>query len=214
MERLSLTQHAKAAAGKLKNSKLKRLTTISASLDANRETLSLDNREHAMMLVANLDRQCGQQSTDTDDLANYFGCSTLDVMEYVPALLSLQAKGFIESANGEEENIMKRQYELCEDVFNAIVEGREVKPIPPTASTEFDQFNFCAKASELIHSRSQEKQAMRKALSSHAESSLPDTSPGEGARRPGLGENHTSQAARHQRPGILLRDGKRFHPRR
>lgn len=165
MERLSLTQHAKAAAGKLKNSKLKRLTTISASLDAIRETLSLDNREQAMMLVAILDRQCGQQSTDTDDLANYFGCSTLDVMEYVPALLSLQAKGFIESANGEEENIVKRQYELCEDVFNAIVEGREVKPIPPTASTEFDQFNFCAKASELIHSRSQEKQTMRKALS-------------------------------------------------
>ena len=165
MERLSLTQHAKAAAGKLKNSKLKRLTTISASLDAIRETLSLDNREQAMMLVAILDRQCGQQSTDTDDLANYFGCSTLDVMEYVPALLSLQAKGFIESANGEEENIVKRQYELCEDVFNAIVEGREVKTIPHTAYTEFDQFNFCAKASELIHSRSQEKQAMRKALS-------------------------------------------------
>lgn len=165
MERLSLTQHAKAAAGKLKNSKLKRLTIISASLDAIRETLSLDNREQAMMLVAILDRQCGQQSTDTDNLANYFGCSTLDVMEYIPALLSLQAKGFIESANGEEENIVKRQYELCEDVFNAIVEGREVKPIPPTASTEFDQFNFCAKASELIHSRSQEKQAMRKALS-------------------------------------------------
>ena len=165
MERLSLTQHAKAAAGKLKNSKLKRLTTISASLDAIRETLSLDNREQAMMLVAILDRQCGQQSTDTDDLANYFGCSTLDVMEYVPALLSLQAKGFIESANGEEENIMKRQYELCEDVFNAIVTGREVKPVPPVHAAKFDQFDFCAKASDLIQRRSRESLSTQRLFS-------------------------------------------------
>ena len=165
MEKSSLIQHIKAAANKLKDSKLKRQAAIATSLEAIRQALSLDNQEQAMMLVVILDRQCSQRDSDIDGLSSYLGCSTLDVMEYVPALLSLQAKGFIESANGEEENIVKRQYELCEDVFNAIVEGREVKPIPPTASTEFDQFNFCAKASELIHSRSQEKQAMRKALS-------------------------------------------------
>lgn len=157
MERLSLTQHVKAAAGKLKNSKLKRLATAAASLEAIRRALSLDNQGEAMMLVAILDRQFSQQSTGIDELSEYFACATLDVIEYVPALLSLQEKGYIETVNGEEEQVVKRQFQLHEEVFSAIVEGREVKPVAAGTAQEFDRFDFCAKASALIHRRSSEK---------------------------------------------------------
>ena len=165
MEKPSLTQHIKVAAGKLKNSKLKRLASITAALEAVRQALSLDNLEQATMLVAILDRQCAQRASDVDDLAGYFGCALLDVMEYVPALLSLQAKGFIEATNSEDTPIATQQYQLCEDVFNAIVTGQEVKPVPPVHAAKFDQFDFCAKASDLIQRRSRENLSTQKLFS-------------------------------------------------
>ena len=165
MEKSSLIQHIKAAANKLKDSKLKRQAAIATSLEAIRQALSLDNQEQAMMLVVILDRQCSQRDSDIDGLSSYLGCSTLDVMEYVPALLSLQAKGFTEVTNGEETPIAKRQYQLCEDVFNAIVTGQEVKPVPPVHAAKFDQFDFCAKASDLIQRRSRENLSTQKLFS-------------------------------------------------
>ena len=165
MEKSSLIQHIKAAANKLKDSKLKRQAAIATSLEAIRQALSLDNQEQAMMLVVILDRQCSQRDSDIDGLSSYLGCSTLDVMEYVPALLSLQAKGFTEVTNGEETPIAKRHYQLCEDVFNAIVTGQEVKPVPPVHAAKFDQFDFCAKASDLIQRRSRENLSTQKLFS-------------------------------------------------
>lgn len=165
MEKSSLIQHIKAAANKLKDSKLKRQASIATSLEAIRQALSLDNQEQAMMLVVILDRQCSQRDSDIDGLSSYLGCSTLDVMEYVPALLSLQAKGFIEVTNSEDTPIATRQYQLCEDVFNAIVTGREVKPVPPVHAVKFDQFDFCAKASDLIQRRSRESLSTQRLFS-------------------------------------------------
>lgn len=165
MEKSSLIQHIKAAANKLKDCKLKRQAAIATSLEAIRQALSLDNQEQAMMLVVILDRQCSQRDSDIDDLSSYLGCSTLDVVEYVPALLSLQAKGFIEVTNREDTPIATRQYQLCEDVFNAIVEGREVKAVPPVHAAKFDQFDFCAKASDLIQRRSRENLSTQKLFS-------------------------------------------------
>ena len=118
-----------------------------------------------MMLVVILDRQCSQRDSDIDGLSSYLGCSTLDVMEYVPALLSLQAKGFIEVTNSEDTPIATRQYQLCEDVFNAIVTGQEVKPVPPVHAAKFDQFDFCAKASDLIQHRSSDNQTTQRLFS-------------------------------------------------
>ena len=165
MEKPSLIQHIKAAANKLKDSKLKRQAAIAASLEAIRQALSLDNQEQAMMLVVILDRQCSQRDSDIDGLSSYLGCSTLDVMEYVPTLLSLQAKGFIEVTNSEDTPIATRQYQLCEDVFNAIVTGQEVKPVPPVHAAKFDQFDFCAKASDLIQHRSSDNQTTQRLFS-------------------------------------------------
>lgn len=165
MEKSSLIQHIKAAANKLKDSKLKRQAAIATSLEAIRQALSLENQEQAMMLVVILDRQCSQRDSDIDGLSSYLGCSTLDVTEYVPALLSLQAKGFIEVTNSEDTPIATRQYQLCEDVFNAIVTGQEVKPVPPVHAAKFDQFDFCAKASDLIQRRSRENLSTQKLFS-------------------------------------------------
>ena len=76
MEKSSLIQHIKAAANKLKDSKLKRQAAIATSLEAIRQALSLENQEQAMMLVVILDRQCSQRDSDIDGLSSYLGCST------------------------------------------------------------------------------------------------------------------------------------------
>lgn len=165
MEKTSLTKLAQAAANLLKNGGLKNVADAAAPLEAIRQALGLDNQEQALMLVAILDRQCEQRETDIDDLSSYFGCSALEVMQYAPALLALEAKGATECTQDEDTPLAKRSYQLREEVFADIVEGREVKLLPPDKNNAFDQFGFCAKASGLIQRRSQGNLSTQKLFS-------------------------------------------------
>ena len=104
METTSLMQHIRTAASKLNGCKLKRSNVIAPTLDAIGKELQLASREETMILVAVLDRQCTCRNTELDDLANYFECSALDVMEFVPAINSLISKGYISTENKSERH--------------------------------------------------------------------------------------------------------------
>lgn len=154
MEKTTLMQHIRTAASKLNGCKLTRLTPAAASLDAICDTLGLGSREEAMALVAILDRQCNGRSTDLDDLSTYFQCSALDVMSLMPALNALTAKGYVTLENRSERLLSRKQFTLCTDIFYALIEGREVRPVAPSANAEFDQFDFCNAVHDLIDARS------------------------------------------------------------
>ena len=153
MENVTLMQNIRIAASKLKDCKLKRLNLITPTLEAIKRELFLSSKEETMILVAILDRQCSCQNTDLGDLSNYFGCSALDVMEFVPAINSLLSKGYIMAENRSEWLISKKQFMLCADIFYAIIEGREINLISPDNANAFDQFDFCEAVHHLIEER-------------------------------------------------------------
>lgn len=153
MEKTTLMQHIRTAATKLNGCKLTRLAPATASLDAIRSTLNLGSREEARTLVAILDRQCNGRSTDLDDLSTFFQCSALDAVSLTPALNALTAKGFIMVENRSERLLTRKLFILCADVFYALIEGRDVHPVPPSANAKFDQFDFCDAVHNLIETR-------------------------------------------------------------
>ncbi len=149
-------QSIKAAATKLKGCKLKRLSTIEPVLEQIKEETLLSSKEEVMLFVAILDRQCSRRSSDFDDLSNYFECSALDIMEYVPAAKSLLSKGYICTDNVNGWEISKMNFEICLDVFAAIIEGKQVNPIPPAQIIRFDQHDFYNRIHNFIEKRSSE----------------------------------------------------------
>ncbi len=156
MKVITLMQNIKTAATKLKGSKFKRLSTIVPVLEQIRKETLLSSNEEAMLLVAILDRQCSNRHSDFDDLSNYFECSALDIMEYVPAAKSLISKGYICADNTNEREITKMSFEVCIDVFSAIIEGKRVNPMSPAQINRFDQHDFYNNIHNLIDERSNE----------------------------------------------------------
>ncbi len=110
----TLIQLIKAVASKLHNSKLKRLggKEMVLSLNCLKELLGLDNTEEAIIFTALFDRSCSGRSCDIDDIASYFDCTQLDIMEYVPVIKSLLKKGFIVQTNLSEYRIARRSCDI------------------------------------------------------------------------------------------------------
>ena len=62
-----------------------------------------------------------------DDLSNYFECSSLDMIEYIPALKSLERKGLLVRRRRREENIFKQDFAVSDTVMAAIIENQAVQ---------------------------------------------------------------------------------------
>ena len=142
----TLIQLIKAVASKLHNSKLKRLggKEMVLSLNCLKELLGLDNTEEVIIFTALFDRSCSGRSCDIDDIASYFDCTQLDIMEYVPVIKSLLKKGFIVQTNLSECRIARQDYLVTNYVINCILEN--IKPEYRKArmlDKEFDRYDFC-----------------------------------------------------------------------
>ena len=87
----TLIQFIKVAASKLHDSKLKRLggKDVTLALEGVVQALNLDSKDEAILFTALFDKSCSGYSCDLGDMAAYFGCTQLDIMEYVSALKSL-----------------------------------------------------------------------------------------------------------------------------
>lgn len=152
----TLIQLIKVVASKLHNSKLKRLDSKETVLSLNclKESLGLDNKEEAFIFTALFDRSCGGRSCDIDDIASYFDCTQLDVMEYVPVIKSLLNKGFIIQTDQMECCITYKRYMVTNYVINCILEN--LKPENCKAfvlNKEFDKYDFCKLVDSLIQNR-------------------------------------------------------------
>lgn len=166
-------QYLKAAANKLRDGKLKRLggKEVSAALDGMTLSLGLDSKDEAIIFAALFDRSCAGRCSDLDDLASYFGASQLDVMEYVPAVRSLEKKGFIVQTDRRECRIGRQNFMVTNYVIGCILDNK--KPNLQKAAIlekEFDKYDFC----KLVSSQVQDDDVTTEVLMQFVESAEHD----------------------------------------
>ncbi len=139
-------QLIKAAAARVRDSKLKKLGTkeTSEALNALAEGLSMHDRGEAIIFAALFDMSCCGRCSDMDDLARYFDCSQLDVMEYLPAIASLQSRGLIIQDNPDESRRVRKSYLVSNYVMDSLLDGKlpDSRPVQ-ILSKDFDRYDFC-----------------------------------------------------------------------
>lgn len=153
MEKKKTTiQLIKEAANKLKDSKLKRLSTpqTKAVIEGVRKGVNLKNTRQAMLFVTLFDYSCRCRNADLDDIANYFDCSTLDIIDYVPELTDMAKRGFIHETENTEIDIMRKSYAINEDVMSTIIEGKKVLQRNIQKKSEIDKYDFCKNISNVV----------------------------------------------------------------
>ncbi len=146
-------QLIKAAAARVRDSKLQKLGTkeTGEALDGLVAGLGLQNRGEAIVFAALFDRSCSNSSSDMDDLARYFDCTELDVMEYLPAISSLQSRGLIIQSNPDESRRVSKSYLVSNYVMDCLLDGRipEAGPVQ-ILRKEFDRYDLCKAVGRLL----------------------------------------------------------------
>ncbi|MDO4159679.1 MAG: ATP-binding protein [Prevotellaceae bacterium] len=165
----TLIQLIKEAASKLRDSKLKRLggKEFGDVLEGIRQGLELDTIGEAIMFVALFDRNCANAECGINDIADYFGCSQLEIMEYVPSLCSLQEKRIVIQTNAMEFRIAHKSFVVNNYVVSSIVENRklELEKIP-VVGKELDRYDLC----KYVDSKINDPEVSTEALFQHVES--------------------------------------------
>lgn len=146
-------QLIKAAAARVRDSKMKKLGTkeTKEALDALVEGLDLRDRNDAIIFAALFDKSCSGYGSDLDDLARYFNCTQLDVMEYLPAITSLQRRGFIIQDNPEESRRMRKSYLVSNYVMDCLLDSKmpDSRPVQMLCK-DFDRYDFCKTVGALL----------------------------------------------------------------
>lgn len=168
MEKTSI-QYIKAAASKLRDSKLQRLggKEVTAFLEGIMRTLELEDKGEAIIFTALFDRSCAGRSSDLDDIAHYFGCPQLEIMEYVTSLKSLIKKGLVVQTDLSECRIGRQNFMVTNYVIGCILENK--KPELRQArilEKKFDKYDFC----KLVDSMVQDSDITAEALFQQVES--------------------------------------------
>ena len=142
----SYIQLIKAAAARVRDSKLQKLGTkeTGAALDDLAAGLGLHSRGEAIVFAAFFDRSCSGRNSDMEDLASYFDCTQLDVMEYLPAITSLQDRGLIVQSNPDESRRVEKSYIVSNYVMDCLLDGRipDSRPVQMLRK-DFDRYDFC-----------------------------------------------------------------------
>ena len=100
-------QYIKEAAKKLVDSKLQRLNAAKTQeiFQGVMQTVGLESLEEVYLFVAQFDLTCRDRTSNMDDLSSYFECSSLDMLEFIPALKSLERKGLLVRRYKREQHL-------------------------------------------------------------------------------------------------------------
>lgn len=159
----TLIQLMKITATKLKNSKLEQLggKEITIALRGLVQALNLDSKEEAIIFTVLFEKSCTGYGCDLEDMASYFDCSQLDVMEYISTLQSLVQKGLAIQTNLSECRITKKKFMTSNYAINCILENkRPVFRETRILKNEFDRYDFCV----LVHDQIQDCDVTAEAL--------------------------------------------------
>ncbi len=150
MEKTSI-QYIKEAARKLVDSKLQRLGAAKTQeiFQGVMQTVGLSTQEEAYLFVAQFDLTCKDQASNMDDLARYFECSSLDMVEYVPALKSLESKGYLVRRGRRDGNILRQNFSVSDTIMAAIIDNEPVTARRvEVGNVEMDKYEFCKAIAE------------------------------------------------------------------
>lgn len=146
-------QYIKEAAKKLVDSKLQRLGAAKTQeiFKGVMQTVGLESIEEVYLFVAQFDLTCRDRTSNMDDLSNYFECSSLDMIEYVPALKSLERKGLLVRRHRREDNIFKQNFVVSDKVMAAVIDNQnvEISQIDVTEA-HIDKYEFVKQISEKV----------------------------------------------------------------
>ena len=107
--------------------------------------------EEVYLFVAQFDLTCRDRTSNMDDLSNYFECSSLDMIEYIPALKSLERKGLLVRRRRREENIFKQDFAVSDTVMAAIIENQAVQISQiKIEEMQIDKYEFCKRIAEKV----------------------------------------------------------------
>ncbi len=146
-------QFIKEAAKKLVNSKLQKLNAVKSQeiFKGVMQTVGLETLEEVYIFVAQFDLTCRDRISNMDDLSEYFECSSLDMLEYIPALKSLERKGILVRRHGQEQNIFKQNFAVNDAIINAIIENQTIKISQiKTTEVQIDKYEFCERITDAI----------------------------------------------------------------
>lgn len=101
--------------------------------------------------MAQFDLTCRDRASNMDDLSSYFECSSLDMLEYIPALKSLERKGLLVRRSRRENNIFKQRFVVSDAVMADIIENRPVAIGKGYVSNvQTDKYEFCKSIAEKV----------------------------------------------------------------
>lgn len=146
-------QYIKEAAKKLVDSKLQRLGAAKTQeiFKGVMQTVGLESLEEVYLFVAQFDLTCRDRTSNMDDLSNYFECSSLDMIEYIPALKALERKGLIVRRRRREENIFKQDFAVSDSVMAAIIENQSVEISQVSIDEiQIDKYEYCKRIAEKV----------------------------------------------------------------
>lgn len=149
-------QYIKEAAKKLVDSKLQRLGAAKTQeiFKGVMKTVGLESMEEVYLFVAQFDLTCRDRTSNMDDLSRYFECSSLDMLEYIPALKSLERKGFLVRCRRREENIFKQDFAVNDRVMAAVIENRTIEISQVDVDeVQIDKYEFCKRVAEMVEDR-------------------------------------------------------------
>ena len=144
-------QYIKEAAKKLVDSKLQRLGAAKTQeiFKGVMQTVGLESMEEVYLFVAQFDLTCRDRTSNMDDLSSYFECSSLDMLEYIPALKSLECKGLLVRRSKREDNIFKQDFVVSDAVMADIIENRPVTiGKVDVSNVQTDKYEFCKSIAE------------------------------------------------------------------
>ena len=151
-----MIQLLKLTASKLHNRKLKGLTgkELSGLLGEVQARFHLDNVDEAVVFTALFDCGCGGRKNDLNDLVAYFGCTLLQMMEYVVAIRSLVRKHLVVQTNRSEFRVVEQMFIIPDYVIESILENKmpHLKEYMP--GNAFNQYDFCEAVDTVLQNRS------------------------------------------------------------
>lgn len=146
-------QYIKEAAKKLVDSKLQRLGAAKAqeTFRGVMQSVGLETMEEVYLFVAQFDLTCRDRISNMDDLSSYFECSSLDMLEYIPALKSLERKGLLVRRSKREDNIFKQDFAVSDAVMAAIIDDQPVTISKvDVKNVQTDKYDFCKCIAEKV----------------------------------------------------------------
>lgn len=150
-----MIQLLKLTASKLHNRKLKGLIgeELSGLLGEVQARFHLDNVDEAVVFTALFDCGCGGRKNDLNDLVAYFGCTLLQMMEYVVAIRSLVRKHLVVQTNRSEFRVVEQMFIIPDYVIESILENKMPHPKEYMPGNVFNQYDFCEAVDTVLQNR-------------------------------------------------------------